>query len=166
MKPKRSDKGEGIHDGIIWLTSSLWRSGLHVFVSRVPHLYLHTPITDQTDARCMRHTGEFWGPEKWQALLVTPVTSHTGNTLDQWMGWTGKVKLNQEVKPCLTVVQRYVRLTPLNTTTDEMGSNLYGYIFNISLPLQKNMNVLWVPTRVKTEYTDRRPETKSLDFIK
>lgn len=98
--------------------------------------------------------------------LVKPATSHTGNTLDQWMGWTGKVKLNQEVKPCLTVVQRYVRLTPLNTTTDEMGSNLYGYIFNISLPLQKNMNVLWVPTRVKTEYTDRRPETKSLDFIK
>lgn len=70
VKPKRSDKGEGIHDGIIWLTSSLWRSGLHVFVSSVPHLYLHTPITDQTDACCMRHTGEFWGPEKWQALRL------------------------------------------------------------------------------------------------
>lgn len=69
------------------------------------------------------------------------MTSHTGNTLDQWMGWTGKVKSNQEVKLCLSVVQRYVRLTTLNMKTDEVGSNLYGYMLNISLLKQKTVLV-------------------------
>lgn len=93
------------------------------------------------------------------------MTSHTGNTLDQWMGWTGKVKSNQEVRLCLSVVQRYVRLTTLNMKTDEVGSNLYGYMLNISLLKQKPF--LCVSSfRVQTEYRyERTPETKSLDFI-
>lgn len=69
------------------------------------------------------------------------MTSHTGNTLDQWMGWTGKVKSNQEVRLCLSVVQRYVRLTTLNMTIDEVGSNLYSYMLNISLLKQKTVLV-------------------------
>lgn len=79
------------------------------------------------------------------------------------MGWTGKVKSNQEVKLCLSVVQRYVRLTTLNMKTDEVG--LYGYMLNISLLKQKPF--LCVSSfRVQTEYRyERTPETKSLDFI-
>lgn len=78
------------------------------------------------------------------------------------MGWTGKVKSNQEVKLCLSEVQCYVRLTPLNTTTELKWAQtgMVIHVCSILAFLNKKRMFLCVPTRVQTEYTDMRGDLK------